>query len=693
MKKLIKALGFTLLGLTFLWAAAGLTLFLCYIYLAGYTHYATVGYVVLMSLFALTLIAVSAFAVKMKKVRDAGELKGADILGGDIKEAYSFGQVGMLVTDEKGTIVWYNEYLEDNGLKAIDEPLASVFSDISKLNDNPDPEATIKVSFANRVFSVKLIKEANLYIFKDITRYESLKEVSINESPVIGFMQIDNYSDLSSSMEETDFAGLMSDLRKTIGEFANTYDMYIRSIKQDTFMVLCGFASYKKMAADGFSVVDIVREAFSGKITLSLGFSYGYPDFPKLAQSANESLEVALSRGGDQVAVSPFGENMLYIGGSTESKGSFNRTKIRILSQSFITTVKNASNVMVIGHYMADFDSIGACLGVMSICDSIGVPCKIIYDAQNVEKNCRYAFARTFSDSDIKKMTANYNEAIDLINDKTLIVVVDINYPDRLLYQNFVSSDSNVKVAIIDHHRRSDSFFKNVVFNGIDSSASSACELVASYISASQVRISLPKDFATFMLAGTMVDTDCFRNKVTPATFEAMAVLKNYGADTEKADEFIKEDYEQFQMKTKILNNAETPFTGVMIATDPDKNELLDRTILAIVSQQAMSISGFDASFTLGRVSETEIGISARSNGAVNVEQIMRKMGGGGHFAAAAATIKGTDVDKVKEDLVEVLTDYLPDAKDRKRITQGTNSLTFTGPLEDIKKTNGGNQK
>ncbi len=681
MKKLIRKMTTTLLVVALVWLTGGIALFVLKTYVP-FDYYLLTGYCFFMVLMLFLVSAMSFFAVKMKNTRDSGELKGADILGSDIKEAYSFGQVGLLVTDARGTVVWYNEYLDSNGLRSIDEPLSSISPDLAKLADNPDPDATVKIRFANRVYSVKLIKEANLYIFKDTTAYESLRDVYLNESPVVGFLQIDNYADISAATEEATFAGMMSDLRKLIGEFASNYDMFIRSVKPDTFLILAGLANYNMMAAEGFKIVDSVREAFGGKMTLSLGFSYGYPGFPKLAQSANESLEVALSRGGDQVAVSPFGENMLYIGGSTESKGSFNRAKVRILSQSFMTTVKNSSNVLVIGHYMADFDSIGSCLGIMAICDSLGIPCKIVYDNQNVEKNCRYAFAKTFSEAEIKRLTANYNEAVDLINDKTLVVVVDINYPERLLYSNFVSEDSNTKVAIIDHHRRSAQFFKNVVFNGIDSSASSACELVASYIQASPLRIALPKEYATFMLAGTMVDTDCFRNKVSPATFDAMAALKNYGADSEKADEFIKEDYEQFQMKIKLLNNAETPFTGVMIATDPDQNEVLDRTLLAIVSQQAMSISGFDAAFTIGRVSESEIGISARSTGAINVERIMRKLGGGGHFASAAATIKGVSTAQVKQDLLEILNDYLPDLKERRR--SGTATLTDTSTLTDL---------
>lgn len=669
----------TILIMLILTLVAFTTLILCINYVPSYTHYTLLTVIISAILILCYMIIIIVNILKLKNVRDSAELKSADILGSDVKEAYLFGQIGLLITDEKGTILWYNEYLDTNGFKLLDQNINLISRKLVDLYEEGDNDKAITLNYLNKVYSVKLIKAANLYIFKDITVFESLKESFIDESPIFGFIQIDNYSDLQVTMEESQFTSQISDARKLISEFASNYDMYLKMIKEDTFILLGNTVNYHRMYENKFSIVDNIRNAFNNKITLSIGISYGYPDFPKLAQSAAESLEVAMSRGGDQVAISPFGENMIYIGGKTESKNSFNKAKIRILAQSFLTTLKNASNVLVIGHTAADFDSIGACLGVQAICDAINVPCKIVYDYQNVEKKCRFAFSMTYSENEIREMTANYSDAIDLIGEKTLLVAVDVNTPERLLFTNFISANSDTKVAIIDHHRRGSTLFKNVVFNGIDSSASSACELVAEYISEMSVKVNLTKAISTFMLTGTMVDTDTFKNKTTHATFEAMAYLKRRGADNELADEFIKEDYEQFQLKIKLLNNAIIPFTGVMVTTDPDKDEILDRTILAIVSQSAMSISGFDASFTIGRISESEVGISARSNGKVNVEIIMNKMGGGGHFAASATVIETTDVDEVKNRLIDVLNEYLYSVrndKNYKKTTTTTISMT-----------------
>lgn len=196
----------------------------------------------------------------------------------------------------------------------------------------------------------------------------------------------------------------------------------------------------------------------------------------------------------------------------------------------------------------------------------------------------------------------------------------------------------------------------------------------------SEYKIELSKEEATFMLAGTMLDTNYFRNKVSEGTFDAMIVLKRFGADSLMADDFLKEDYERYTMKTKFLNNMKTPFTGIIVTKDPDENELVDQSVLAMVSQECMTISGIDAAFSIGRISQTEVGISARSGDQFNVQFIMEKMGGGGHHSAAAASISSTSPTEVADDLYNKLNDYISLAKDSKN-NKNTQTLIDLKPV------------
>lgn len=159
-----------------------------------------------------------------------------------------------------------------------------------------------------------------------------------------------------------------------------------------------------------------------------------------------------------------------------------------------------------------------------------------------------------------------------------------------------------------------------------------------------------------------------------------MIVLKRFGADSLMADDFLKEDYERYTMKTKFLNNMETPFTGIIVTKDPDENELVDQSVLAMVSQECMTIAGIDAAFSIGRISQTEVGISARSSDQFNVQFIMEKMGGGGHHSAAAASISSTSPTEVAEDLYSKLNDYISLAKDSKN-NKNTQTLIDLKPV------------
>lgn len=647
----------------------------CLYLIPDFKYYDIIAIIFMVLTIVYYTIFVSAYVVKISGFKNTTDLSVAKILADDALECYMFGEIGTLIFDKERKIIWENDYLQKIGIKFIEHYLGEISPKLDEMVDHYGDDTPAKIKYDNKTFSVKLIKETNMFIFKNITESENEKKIFADEALVAGFLQIDNYLDLASQMDESSFAVKVSDLQRILIDYANSHRFYISNLKNDTFFLLGTKRDFELMRADNFRIVDIVRDEFEG-FTISIGFSNGYPGIPVLVQEARESLDVALSRGGDQVVISPYNENLIYVGGRTESKQNFSRTKIRILSQSFATTIKSASNVLIAGHYMADFDAIGSCLGVLKICEALNIPAKILYNSSNVENNCKHAFAKTFSPSQIAEMTADYNEAAALIGPKTLLITVDVNSPDRLIFPNFIYDDENINVAIVDHHRPGTLSFKNIVFNGIDSSASSACELIAEYIATSKYKIKLTPDEATFMLAGTTLDTDHFRNKVGTATFDAMIVLKNFGANSLKADEFLKEDYEQYALKIKFMNNIETPYTGIIIAMDPDEQEMVDRSILAIVSQESMSIAGIDAAFTVGRISETEVGISARSNASFNVELIMRKMGGGGHFAAAATTIVTDSPSEVVEKLKAVLDDYA--AMARTKTKSDTRSQTIT---------------
>lgn len=588
------------------------------------------------------------------------ELKSADVIGTDIQEAYNFGKIGLAVTDGNKNVIWINEFLTDMDFDVVDCKIDEISSDLLKLSSSDYEEETVKIIYKKHNYEVKFIESANLYIFKDITDYESIFNYSKNQAPVVGYILFDNFQDVSSAKKETSFNDLTSASRKLVTEYLKKYKALTKRLRADMYMFICSMENYEEMQKDNFSIVDKVRDLEEDGFTLSVGIAYGFPDYTKLGELASNAIDVALSRGGDQSVIAPFSENMIFIGGKTESKASRNKVKIRTLSQSLITLMQHSSNVLVMGHIYADMDAIGAALGVKALADFAKVECKIIYDDQLVENKTRRALKTLYSTDEFKSMTIGFKAANEYINENTLVVAVDFNNPSQAMNKNIITEKT--KLAVIDHHRRADNFFPSVLINGIDSSASSASELIAEYIAFNPSTIALNDKAATMMLAGILLDTNYYRNKTNIGTYEASTILKQHGANNEAADDFLKQDYEEYVLINRIMSNASTPFYGVLVCTADDE-DIIDRTILAIAAREAVSIRGVNASFVIGRSSEKSIRISARSDGTVNCQFLMEKLNGGGHFNAAASEFQNETITSVYEKLIHILDEYLQDAR------------------------------
>ena len=234
--------------------------------------------------------------------------------------------------------------------------------ELSVLRDTTNSEGSCKVNFGDRFYSVKLIPEAGLWIFKDIDDYEDAYNYSTQQAPVIGILAIDNYDDVVRG--DDDFNDVVTKVKNDIFNYAKEFGILLRRIKDDSYSMLCNYASFSRMLDDRFSIIDKVRgESSRGEIplTLSIGIAHDFPDVNKLNDLANDALDIAMSRGGDQVVVSVYGKEMEFYGGKTEAQEKRSRVKIRVLADSLINLIKNASNVLVMGHTNMDMDALGSC--------------------------------------------------------------------------------------------------------------------------------------------------------------------------------------------------------------------------------------------------------------------------------------------------------------------------------------------
>ena len=619
-----------------------------------------IGIAVIVGLDAIVLwIEVIVFS----RIRHQTDLKAADLIGGDIQEAYNFGMVGLVIVDENNVVLWVNELFKERSIDILDVNILEWQPALQDLIGAPST-AIAKIEVNTRNYDVKYLADAGLFIFKDVTEYETIYSYSRKQAVVVGTIMIDNYSDLSDNADDSN--DVISKVRNAIFEYARDHQVLIRRYRSDGYFLICNYESLREMVEDKFSLLETIHkigEKEDTPPTLSIGIAHDFPDVVKLNEMANSAVEIAMSRGGDQVVVSRYGQDLMFFGGKSEAQENRNKVKVRVMADSVLSLIRNSGNVLIMGHTMSDMDSIGACLGMKAICEYCNKPALIIYDQKLTERKTRGAITTTFSREDIAKIMVSPSDALDKVKTNTLVIVVDVHRPSMTMAPKVL--EKATKVMVIDHHRRSEEFIESPVFAHIEPSASSSCELVAEFVhyASANPRINIPSNYATIMLSGIFMDTNYFKAKTCGIrTFEASMILKEFGADNSAADDFLKDEFEEYTLITKIISTLKTPYYGVVYCV-ADDDDIIEPATLAKVGNQCLQMRGVNACFVIGKTGVNEVRISCRSDGSVNVQLLAEKLNGGGHFTQSASTFKNMTIDRVESKLLDVLNEYLNDAR------------------------------
>ncbi len=611
--------------------------------------------------------------IKVSHLRQKTDLHAAEVVGSDVQEAYNFAKVGLAVTDDEGIVIWVNDLFTERHLNILDENIISWLPDLAPLLEPDSVGSVVKVVVNTRNYEVKYLPEAGLWIFKDTTDFEEISRYSIEQAPVVGVLTIDNYSDATHG-ENEDFNDVVTKVKNAVFEYTKQYKVLIRKFKDDSYSLLCNYESLKEMKEDGFSIVDKVRQIGLNDgvpLTLSIGLANDFPDVIKLNELAFEALDIAMSRGGDQVVLSTYGRDMEFIGGKTEAQEKRNRVRIRVLADSLMSLIRGAKNVLIMGHTMMDMDALGSCLGVKAMCDRIDVPARVVIDLKYTETKTRAALTTSFSKEELDQLRVTPKDALDLITPDTLVVVCDVHTKGMTMAPALL--DHATKVVVIDHHRRAEDYIESPVLNHIDPAASSACELVTEFLKFASInpKIVLPQTYATIMLSGIFLDSNYFRSKQTGIrTFEACTALKEYGADNALADDFLKEEKEEYFEVEEIVKNMRFYSSDVVyVIANPEI--VYDSATISKVANQCLTLKGIRASFVIGRVNK-EVKISCRSTGSISVQLIAEAMGGGGHLTMAAASFRNSSVSEIEKKLIATLDSTLNAARNDALIRRST---------------------
>ena len=381
-----------------------------------------------------------------------------------------------------------------------------------------------------------------------------------------------------------------------------------------------------------------------------MAFAKGTSNFLELDEMVTKLLDLAQTRGGDQVAIQTKGEEVQFFGGSSEATEKRSRVRVRVISHALRDLILNSSNVIVAGHKDADFDCIGSALAVAKMTMSLGKDTSIIAKTGGLEEKVSAALEQHLSEFEEEGIHfISENEALNELREETLVIMVDHHNVQQ-------SNGSKVeeqakKVVIIDHHRRSSEMGVKPILMYIEAAASSANELVSEMIPYVAPKADISPLDASFMMAGMIIDTRQWRVRTGSRTYDAASIIRSYGGDPQVAYGYLKETYEEFQLKNQVMSNAERYEGGIVIALVSQKR--ISRSMMSQIADQILSVQGSEAAFVIANDEQGLSCISARSNGNVNVQRIMEKLGGGGHLSAAAVQRNDLSIEDLKTQLIQ----------------------------------------
>ncbi|SET24879.1 c-di-AMP phosphodiesterase, consists of a GGDEF-like and DHH domains [Oceanobacillus limi] len=565
--------------------------------------------------------------------------------------------IGIVLFSEDYRIEWTNPYMNQF---SEDSLVGSSLNDISEdlipmIKENKE-EAWVQLE--GYEFQTSIKKEERLLYLFDRTKQTEIQTLYKNDQTVIFMIYLDNYDEITQNLEDTIKSQLNSNVTSFLNKWSQQNGLYIKRTSQDRFLAVGTREILQKLEKTKFDILDDMRDLdteLDVPITLSIGIGVGNSTLPALGELAQSSLDLALGRGGDQVAIKDDSGKVRFYGGKTNPMEKRTRVRARVISHALKDLVKASDNVIIMGHQSPDMDSIGAAIGILNIAQTNGVEGYIVFDPNDVDTGVSRMVEAIHEDEGLWEHFIAPDDAEDIVTNRSLVVVVDTHKPSMVVDKRLLNK-TEYKV-VIDHHRRGEDFIENPTLVYMEPYASSTAELVTELLEYQPKGRKLKMLEATALLAGITVDTKSFTLRTGSRTFDAASYLRAKGADTVLVQQFLKEDLDLYIRRSKLIERAVVYRDSIAIAK-AEPGDIYGPVLIAQTADTLLTMSGINASFVISERKDGKVGISARSLGEINVQVIMEKMDGGGHLTNAATQIEDTTIDDAESLLKDILDEY-----------------------------------
>ncbi len=578
----------------------------------------------------------------------------------------------LIIMETDGNVIWKSskfvtEFANVDINNYIDDLIISMKQEIMQSENKNTKTIEKEMKIGQKTYKIlgEFVKSKNsskrkpseymlIIYFMDETATIDLKKEYDDSQICVGIINVDNYEETMQRVENERKPEVIAKIEKIIYEWANETNGIVIKPERDTYIYVFEYRYLETIKENKFSILDTIKDIANEEdiqLTLSIAISTEGETEKEKYKSAQETIDIILGRGGDQAAIRENGKYQFF-GGRAEEVEKRTKVKARVVAHALEKLIKEADNIVIMGHVNPDIDAIGSALGIYRLSTELK---KKAYIVTNKEcKAIEELMDQLEKDETYKDVIVGKEDAKPLITENTLIVVVDTHKKNYVEDPELLEKTS--KIVIIDHHRRSADYIDNSILTFQEVYASSTSELVTELVQYVDVNCELKLLEAEALYAGIMVDTKNFTFKTGVRTFEAAAYLRKLGVDIIKIKKWFQSDMEDYSKIADVVKNSEIvkDTIAVSVYENQDKDTNL---ICAKAADELLTIGNITASFVLGKVGEKVV-ISGRSIGDINVQMILEKLGGGGHITLAGAQIEDKTIKEVKKDLIQKINEY-----------------------------------
>ncbi|TWO87136.1 DHH family phosphoesterase [Bacillus velezensis] len=568
--------------------------------------------------------------------------------------------IGIMLFNDQYYIEWANPFLSScfNESTLVGRSLYDTCEAVVPLIKQEVDSETITLN--ERKFKVVIKRDERLLYFFDVTEQIQIEKQYENERTVLAYIFLDNYDDVTQGLDDQTRSTMNSQVTSLLNAWAQEYGIFLKRTSSERFIAVLNEHILTELENAKFSILDEIREKTSVhtvSLTLSIGIGASVSSLKELGDLAQSSLDLALGRGGDQVAIKMPNGKVKFYGGKTNPMEKRTRVRARVISHALKEIVSESSNVIIMGHKFPDMDAVGAAIGILKVAQANGKEGYIVIDPNQIGSSVQRLIEEIKKYEELWSRFITPEEAMEISNDDTLLVVVDTHKPSLVMEERLVNKIEHI--VVIDHHRRGEEFIKDPLLVYMEPYASSTAELVTELLEYQPKRLKINMIEATALLAGIIVDTKSFSLRTGSRTFDAASYLRAKGADTVLVQKVLKESVDSYIKRAKLIQHTSLYKEHIAIASLPEnEEEYFDQVLIAQAADSLLSMSEVEASFAVARRDEHTVCISARSLGEVNVQIIMEALDGGGHLTNAATQLSGISVSEALVRLKEAIDEY-----------------------------------